>query len=108
MKKLGIVYEEMGNLEAIIRRERAEPLVSAIWTSADEIRSRELEKTLALMGSINEEQRRIVEKLSQVLLTRILHHPIQAIRNAAVKDDFETIQTAEILFKIQKKWRNMD
>jgi glutamyl-tRNA reductase len=103
-----LVLEELESLEAILRRERAEPVVSAIWGSADQIRSRELERALCLMEGINEEQRRTIEKLSRVLVTRLLHNPINAIREAAVSENFETIRTAEALFKVNHRGRNVD
>jgi glutamyl-tRNA reductase len=98
--------EELKNLEVILRRERAEPVVSAIWGSADEIRSRELNRALGLIEDIDEEQRKTIEKFSRVLVTRLLHNPINAIRAAAVSENFETIRTAEALFKVDNKGRN--
>ena len=83
-------------------------MVSAIWGSADEIRSRELDRALSLIEDIDEEQRRTIEKFSRVLVTKLLHNPINAIRAAAVSENFETIRTAEALFKVNHRGRNVD
>jgi glutamyl-tRNA reductase len=50
--------------------------------------------------------RKTIEKFSRVLVTRLLHNPINAIRAAAVSENFETIRTAEALFKVDNKGRN--
>ena len=99
---------DLESLEAILRREMVEPVVSAIWGSADEIRTRELERALGKMEGIDDSQRTTIEKLSRVLVTRLLHNPIEVLRDAAVNENFETIRTAEALFKIQPRGRNVD
>ncbi|MEE8354818.1 MAG: glutamyl-tRNA reductase [Candidatus Bathyarchaeia archaeon] len=103
-----LILVELESLEAILRREMVEPVVSAIWSSADEIRSRELERALEKMEGINADQRTTIEKLSRVLVTRLLHNPIEALRDAAVNENFETIRTAEALFKVNQRGRNVD
>ena len=101
-----LILDELESLEVILRREIVEPVVSAIWSSADEIRSRELERALGKMGGIDDEQRMTIEKLSRVLVTRLLHNPIKVLRDAAVNENFEIIRTAEALFKIHQRGRN--
>ncbi len=103
-----LILVELESLEAILRREMVEPVVSAIWGSADEIRSRELERALSKMEGIDDSQRTTIEKLSRVLVTRLLHNPIEALRDAAMNENFETIRTAEVLFKIYQRGRNID
>ncbi len=103
-----LILDELESLEVILRREMVEPVVSAIWGSADEIRSRELERALGKMKGINDEQRTTIEKLSRVLVTRLLHNPIEALRDAAVNENFETIRTVEALFKIHQRGRKID
>ena len=103
-----LILNDLKSLEAILRREMVEPVVSAIWGSADEIRSRELERALGKMKDIDDEQRTTIEKLSRVLVTRLLHNPIEALRAAAVNENFETIRTAEALFKVHQRGRKVD
>ena len=95
-----MVRKELKLLESLLRRERAEPLIATIFSEAEEIRKNELNKGLRMFGTINEEHRKIVENLTQVLVKRILHNPIEQLRIAAASDDIDTIRTAQVLFNV--------
>lgn len=95
-----IIGNELKRLESLLKRERAEHVISAIWFETEDIRHRELNEALRMLGNIDEEQRKIVEKLTQVLVKRILHNPIEKLRKAAASDDIDTIRTAQLLFNV--------
>ncbi len=95
-----MVLKELKRLERLLRSERAEPLITAIFSEAEGIRHRELNHALRMLGNIDEEKRKIVEKLTQVLTKRILHTPIQQLREAAASNDNNTIKTAQVLFNV--------
>jgi glutamyl-tRNA reductase len=96
-----IIQVEVLQIESILRRETIEPLITDIWSKADEVRRKELEKTFKILKELDENERSIVEKLSQVIVNRILHSPIEVLRNAATKDEFSVIFAAQKLFKLE-------
>lgn len=96
-----LIQVEVPKIESILKRETIEPLISDIWNKADEVRRRELEKTFKLLNDLDESERRTVEKLSQVIVNKILHSPIDVLRNAVTREEFSVIFAAQKLFKLE-------
>jgi glutamyl-tRNA reductase len=97
-----MILTELPSIEAILRRETIEPLITSIWSKADELRLKELDKTFKLLGELDEGERKTVEKLSQVIVTKILHTPIQALRTAATENEHSIVFAAQKLFDLEK------
>jgi glutamyl-tRNA reductase len=97
-----IIQDELKSLELMLQREQAEPIISAIWSSAEEIRRRELTKALKMIGNLDNEQHRIIDDLTQVLVKRILHHPVENLRKAAEKGKTNVISTVRELFNVKQ------
>ena len=95
-----MVLKELKRLERLLRSERAEPLITAIFFEAEEIRHMELNHALRMLGDLDEEKHKTVKKLTQVLTKRILHTPIQKLREAVASNDINTIKTDQVLFNV--------
>ena len=59
------------------------PLIAGFRNSAEEIRQAELKKFESRLASLSEEQRDVVESLTQGILGKILHEPTIAMNEAA-------------------------
>lgn len=95
-----IVENELKRLELTLKRKRVDPLISALCNKAEEIRRKELEKALKMLGKLDDDQRKVVDDLTMVLVKRILHHPLMNLRKAAVSGNINTISAARELFNI--------
>lgn len=99
-KAEAIVKNELKRLELMLKREQAEPLISALCSKAEEIRRKELRKALGMLGKLNNDQRKVINDLTFVLIERILYHPITNLRKAAVSGDITTMSVAQKLFNL--------
>ncbi|HMK54302.1 MAG TPA: glutamyl-tRNA reductase [Methanobacteriaceae archaeon] len=92
-----LIEEELNLLKISLKHLEAEPIISSIRNDAEEIRIKETQKALKLMGNING-QEKVVEKLTKVLVDRIFSDVIENIKDAAEKDDKDVLKAAECLF----------
>jgi glutamyl-tRNA reductase len=56
------------------------PTILALREQAEEVRRRELARTLAQMKDASEEDRRLLEVLTSSIVNKILHHPISMLK----------------------------
>ncbi len=86
-RNLGHRKEEMARAEEIIRGELAQvrrwtrsqqimPIVRALMQKAEEIRSRELERTLSRLRDVQEDDRRLLELMTKAIVNKMLHDPL--------------------------------
>jgi len=97
-----IIRDELQSLELMLQREQAEPIISAICGRAEEIRQRELTKALKMIGNLDDEQHRVIDDLTHVLVKRILYHPVENLRKAAEKGKTNVISTVRELFNVKQ------
>jgi glutamyl-tRNA reductase len=57
------------------------PTILALQEQAEDVRRRELAKTLALMKNLSEEDRRLLEVLTRSVVKKILHGPISILKH---------------------------
>ncbi len=77
------------------------PTIVSIREKAEEIRKRELEKTLLSLKNLSEEEKRIIELMSASIVNKILHHPVTILKEeAAGRDGNLYIAAARKLFNI--------
>ncbi len=96
-----IVKREVKRLGLFLKCEDVEPLVSGIYSRAEEIRRRELGRALKIVGRIKVSQRRAIEDLTRSLVEKILHHPVLNLRKAAMNGRHEAITIAQELFNVK-------
>jgi glutamyl-tRNA reductase len=71
----------------------------------EDVRKRELEKTMGSLNGITEDQKRAVEAMSQAIVNKLLHAPLVVLKQAASTPDTgdTTIAIARKLFNLDKE-----
>jgi len=83
----------------------AVPTIVDLREKVEDIRKRELEKTLGSLNGINEDQRRAVDIMSQAIVNKLLHAPLVVLKQAAASPDSgdATLSIARKLFNLDKE-----
>ncbi len=79
-----------GEVERFHQRQRTvnvAPAIVALQKQAEEIRQGELRRLQGRLGSLTAEQAAAVEVLTRGLVNKFLHHPMQALKQAAREND---------------------
>ena len=95
-------------VETYLQWERAldaVPTIVDLREKLEDIRKRELEKTLGSFEGINEDQKRALEAMSQAIVNKLLHAPLVILKQAASSPDTSdnTIAVARRLFNLDKE-----
>ena len=96
-----IIEREFERLLALFKRKRADEAISAMYESAERVKSREVATAFAKLdarGELTDDQREVIESLADSLVGQLLSAPTKSLREAAAEDDWTTIQTAMGLF----------
>jgi glutamyl-tRNA reductase len=80
----------------------AVPTIVDLREKVEDIRKRELEKTLCQLNGISEEQRNAVEALSTAIVNKIVHAPIVVLKQATSNPE------SEDFFSFARKLFNLD
>jgi len=78
-----IISEEVPIIEATMKRLDAEPLVKDVFTNADSLRIKELQKALQMLGETDEERIRIIDDLTKAVVESIVSTPMNNLRKAS-------------------------
>lgn len=98
-----------GEIETYLQWERAldaVPTIVDLREKVEDIRKRELEKTLGCLDGMNEDQKRAVEAMSLAIVNKLLHAPLVVLKQAASvpgNGGDETIALARRLFNLDKE-----
>lgn len=84
-----IVEEEVETFARRYRELEVEPLVAELRRQAEEIRVRELERTLQALGDVDPETSERIEHLSRSLVKKLLHEPTTRLRELAGEGEAE-------------------
>lgn len=100
-----IVAQEV---ETFLQWERAldaVPTIVDLREKVEDIRKRELEKTLGCLNGVNEDQKRALEAMSQAIVNKLLHAPLVVLKQAASLPGAgdNTIAIARRLFNLDKE-----
>jgi glutamyl-tRNA reductase len=96
-----IIDEELEHLLYLYKRRRADAAISTMYEAAAAVRDREVATALnrlddAAPGDAHTEE--VIESMADAIIGQLLAAPTRSLRDAAVEDDWETIQTAMTLF----------
>jgi glutamyl-tRNA reductase len=87
-KEMCIIKSE--NIYRKIRRlEESEIFIKEIREWAEKVRSEEMQKAFKLMNGDFEHDKKVIEKLSEKIVTRLLHNLTMKTREFAIKEDWE-------------------
>ena len=98
-----IIKEELTVLEASMKRLEAEPIVKDVFKNMDEIRIKELEKAMTMLGDIDSDKKRIIEDLTKSVVENIASVPMNNLRKETEQGNTELIDAVGKLFNYKKK-----
>ena len=98
-----IISEEVPIIEATMKRLDAEPLVKDVFTNADSLRIKELQKALQMLGETDEERIRIIDDLTKAVVESIVSTPMNNLRKASEQGNPDLLDIASKLFIYKKK-----
>jgi glutamyl-tRNA reductase len=96
-KAEGIVYEEVQNFARWIHSLEQIPTIAALRQRLEEIRQRELEKSLgAGLRDLSEKQKVALEGMTTAMINKILHGPMSQLKRNAHDDEEKTLYIAAL------------
>ena len=98
-----IIKEELTVLEASMKRLEAEPIVKDVFKNIDEIRIKELEKAMNMIGDIEPDKKKIIDDLTKSVVENIVSVPMNNLRKETEQGNTELIDTVGKLFNYKKK-----
>ena len=98
-----IIKEELTVLEASMKRLEAEPIVKDVFKNMDEIRIKELEKAMNMLGDLDPEKKKIIDDLTKSVVENIASVPMNNLRKETEQGNTELIDTVGKLFNYKKK-----
>ena len=98
-----IISEEVPIIEATMKRLDAEPLVKGVFTSADSLRIKELQKALQMLGETDEKRIKIIDDLTKAVVENIVSTPMNNLRKASEQGNPDLLDIASKLFVYEKK-----
>ena len=97
-----IISEEVPIIEATMKRLDAEPLVKDVFTNADSLRIKELQKALQMLGESDKKRIKIIEDLTKAVVESIVSIPMNNLRKASEQGNPELLEIASKLFNYRK------
>lgn len=97
-----IISEEVPIIEATMKRLDAEPLVKDVFTNADLMRIKELQKALQMLGETDEKRIKIIDELTKAVVESIVSTPMNNLRKASEQGNSELLEIASKLFNYRK------
>jgi glutamyl-tRNA reductase len=97
-----IISEEVPIIEATMKRLDAEPLVKDVFTNADSLRIKELQKALLMLGESDKKRIKIIEDLTKAVVESIVSIPMNNLRKASEQGNPELLEIASKLFNYRK------
>ena len=98
-----IIKEELTVLEASMKRLEAEPIVKDVFKNMDEIRIKELEKAMNMLGDLDPDKKKIIDDLTKSVVENIVSVPMNNLRKETEQGNSELIDTVGKLFNYKKK-----
>ncbi len=93
-----IIAEEVAGLQNAYLEMSVRPLIVDLRRKAENIRQREMERTLRNLGQIDDATFSHIQKLSQALVNQLLHEPTLYLKEKAVKGKAEEVATVREMF----------
>jgi glutamyl-tRNA reductase len=94
-----VIDEELEHLLYLYKRRRADAAISTMYEAAAAVRDREVATAMNRLGDEpGAETEEVIASMADAIIGQLLAAPTRSLRDAAVEDDWETIQTAMTLF----------
>jgi glutamyl-tRNA reductase len=93
-------------LEAFLHWQRARslnPVIRELRSHARAIMQREVEKAIKRLGAVDEDQREVIAALGHAITQKILHRPLKALRESAIRAEGDELAGAlRTLFALEQ------
>jgi glutamyl-tRNA reductase len=101
-----IVEEEVVAFDRRYRELEIEPVLAALRRRAERIREAEVERTLRLLGDVDDATAEHIRRLSHGLVKKLLHEPTVRLRERAGSGDADEVAAdARDLFGLEREGR---
>lgn len=94
----GLIGREIESVGKKLRELSIQPLIGRLRERSMEIKNREMERALASMGDVTEDQRKVVEAMATSIVNKMLHHPINTLRQSTQNQREQVADAARELF----------
>ncbi len=98
-----LIEEELMLLKKQYKRQQADNIISALYSSVEQIRGKECEEAvnkLKARHTIGDIEREVLDDMTHSFANQILAEPTKILRNAAEHDDERFLDTVADLFKL--------
>jgi glutamyl-tRNA reductase len=96
-----IIEKELVLLSRDIKIQSVRDIASVLFSRAEEIRQKEVSKALAMLGDVDEKEKKIIEDLTFILLKQTYSPIVENLRSAAKDGDKKLIEVAIKLFGME-------
>ncbi len=84
-----IVESELRLLEKELIRQKIEPILSKMYTGAEDVRQRELSRALAMLEDLDGENQEIIDDMTKAIVKKVLAPMIENLKKAAENGNIE-------------------
>ena len=98
-----IIKEELPVVQATMKRLEAEPIVKDVFKNIDNLRSKELQKALSMLGELDEDKKKIVDDLTKAIVESIVSTPMNNLRKETEQGNDDLLNAVSKLFDYKKK-----
>lgn len=98
-----IIAAEADLFESWLRGLGVQPIIATLHGRAEEIRIAELERALRRLSGLSEDDRNVIEALTQSIVNKLLHHPtIRLKEHASEGRGYQFAEALRDLFKLEQ------
>jgi len=98
-----IINEELPVVEASMKRLEAEPIVKDVFKNIDNLRNKELQKALNMLGDLDDDKKKIVDELTKAIVESIVSTPMNNLRKETEQGNDNLLEAVSKLFDYKKK-----
>lgn len=80
--------------------QKARPTIASLSQKFDRIRDNEVEKSLTKMQHLSDDDKKIIEKMSKAIVSKILHDPIFLLKNEEELSEPGVLEIVKKIFKL--------
>lgn len=82
-----IIEEELDKFNQWLATLYVVPVISALKSQAEAIKTHELQKALNRMGALSEHQQKVLGSMANSIVNQLLHHPVVTLKEMAVSNE---------------------
>jgi glutamyl-tRNA reductase len=97
-----IIDEEVTQFESWLATLEVKPTIVALRRQMEDMRRSEINKTMAQLNGLGEDEKRAIDTLTSALINKILHHPTKILKQASRDPEGNSyVEAVRILFDLQ-------